>query len=591
MTKLPVWNLTDLFSGMDDPKIEQEFKDLDLAVNAFINKAEGRMIELDDDAFGAMISEYERICERMAKISAFAYLLYSEDVTDKEVQRFSQNVRERITTFSTKILFFTLAINKLDDNVMAEKLKFPAASRYAPWLKHIRTFRQYQLNDREEQLLNDKAQVNANWIRLYDELLGKMVIGEGKEQTDLTMALEKLSSPNEEERKKYAVRIAKALEKDADMITMIYNTIIKDKEIDDKWRGYKTPMSEMNLHNKVEDEIVDTLTLAVKTNYKNISHRYYAMKAKMMGKDRLEFWDRNAPIDFTGTAKDKEYSFEQAKEIILGAFSDFAPEMGDIAAMFFDKNWINAELKKGKMGGAYAHPVTPSTHPYILTNFNGKARDVMTLAHELGHGVHQWLASRNGYLMSDTPLNFAETASVFAEMLTFDRLLKNENDPLKQKSMLCEKIEDKINTVIRQIAFHEFETEAHYKRRISELSKEDLTSIWLKVQKESLGDAFKDDKHYDYYWTYISHFFHSPFYVYAYAFADCIVNSLYKIYSESEGEEKQKFVDNYLDMLRAGGTKSHEEMLSPFGLSAANIDFWNKGLAFINDLIVKMEKL
>jgi oligoendopeptidase F len=334
----------------------------------------------------------------------------------------------------------------------------------------------------------------------------------------------------------------------------------------------------------VEDEIVEILTKKVKENYKNISHRYYKIKAKILGLKKMDYFDRNAPLS---KIDDEIIPFKNAKKLVLDAYQEFSPKMREIGEIFFDKNWIDAKVIKGKDSGAFSHPCVPCVHPYILMNYQGKIRDVMTLAHELGHGVHQYLAAKQGYFMSSTPLTLAETASVFGEQLTFQKILKNEKDEKKKKLIIANKVEDMINTVIRQIAFLEFEKKVHENRKNGEISLENLCNFWMEIQKESLGSAFKFDDEYKYFWLYIPHFIHSPFYVYSYAFGDCLVNSLYGIYKSGK---IKNFEEKYIEMLSLGGVKHHKEMLEPFNLSIDNEEFWQSGLDVIIGYIDELEK-
>jgi oligoendopeptidase F len=368
------------------------------------------------------------------------------------------------------------------------------------------------------------------------------------------------------------------------LFTLITNVLAKDKAISDDWRGFKDVAAARHLSNRVEPEVVEALVSAVRESYPRLSHRYYALKARWLGKDRLEHWDRNAPLP---DKIDRVVPWEEARETVLSAYRGFAPQMASIAGRFFDESWIDAPTRPGKAPGAFAHPTVPSVHPYVLLNYQGKTRDVMTLAHELGHGVHQVLAADQGVLMAPTPLTLAETASVFGEMLTFRSMLDKAESPRERKIMLAGKTEDMINTVARQIAFYTFERKVHLERREGELTAERLGEIWLEVQAESLGPAIHLGPGYETFWIYIPHFIHSPFYVYAYAFGDCLVNSLFAVYQRAESG----FQDKYFAMLKAGGTKRHNELLAPFGLDAGNPGFWQMGLSVIDGFITELETL
>jgi oligoendopeptidase F len=424
----------------------------------------------------------------------------------------------------------------------------------------------------------------ASWVRLFDETMADLRFPyDGGEKTT-TEIFDLMSDTDRDVRAAAAKSISAVLEKNLRLFSLITNTLAKDKAIDDNWRDYKRPVSARNLSNAVEDEVVDALSTAVQGSYERISHRYYRIKADWLGLDKLKHWDRNAPLP---ADDDRKIAWDEAKDTVLTAYADFSPELSSIGKRFFDGGWIDAPARAGKAGGAFAHPTVPSAHPYILLNYQGRVRDVMTLAHELGHGVHQVLAGPRGNLMANTPLTLAETASVFGEMLTFQSMLKKTTDPVKRKIMLAGKIEDMINTVVRQIAFYEFERRVHDERKQGEISGNRICEIWMDVQRESLGPAFDFTEDYRTYWSYIPHFIHSPFYVYAYAFGDCLVNALYDLFEQGH----PKFQDKYLEMLSAGGTLRHKELLAPFGLDASDPAFWNRGLAVIERMIDQLEEL
>jgi len=505
---------------------------------------------------------------------------------DAEIGRFFQTMQERVNAITSTILFFTLELNRIDDEVLEAQLKDSALAHYAPWLRDTRSFRPFQLADDIEKLLHEKSIAGrAAWIRLFDETMAGLRFpwADGKALTSAEV-LHLLSDHDRATRQKAAEILGTVLEKNVRNFALVTNTLAKDKEIEDRWRGFKRPISSRNLSNFVEDEVVDALVEAVRGGYPNLSHRYYRLKAKWFGVAQLESWDRNAPLP---DEDDRLIPWQEAQRTVLEAYGAFSDELASVGSRFFTGRWIDAPVRPGKAPGAFAHPTVPSAHPYLLLNYQGKQRDVMTLAHELGHGVHQILAGAQGTLMSDTPLTLAETASVFGEMLTFRALLAAERDPKRRKVMLASKVEDMLNTVVRQIAFVEFERRVHDERREAELTPDQLNEIWLDVQRESLGPALKLDGLYKYYWTYIPHFIHSPFYVYAYAFGDCLVNSLYAVYQSAA----PGFAEKYLAMLRAGGTLRHRELLAPFGLNAADPAFWQKGLSVISGFIDELEAI
>jgi oligoendopeptidase F len=494
-------------------------------------------------------------------------------------------MQERVTAISTKTLFFTLEINRLDEAALEEKLADPAAGKYRSWLRDLRMFRDHQLSDEIEELLHEREVAGRSaWTRLFDETIAEMRFPmDGKSLTSAE-ALHLLSDKDGAVRKSAAKSIGDTLGKHVRTFALITNTLAKEKEIDDKWRHFPRPTSARNLSNQVEDAVVDALVEAVQGSYARLAHRYYMLKAKWFGVKRLDYWDRNAPLP---EADDREIPWSEAKTIVLSAYRAFSPDLADLGTRFFENAWIDAPARPGKSPGAFAHPTVPSAHPYLLLNYLGKTRDVMTLAHELGHGVHQVLAGPQGLLMSDTPLTLAETASVMGEMLTFRSMLDNETETKRRRVMLASKVEDMLNTVVRQVAFYEFERLVHEERRTGELLPERIGELWLQVQRASLGPALRFEDEYRYYWSYIPHFIHSPFYVYAYAFGDCLVNSLYDVYRSGAPQ----FAAKYLEMLKAGGTKRHKELLAPFGLDASDPKFWKRGLDVVAGFIDELETM
>jgi oligoendopeptidase F len=582
---LPEWDLSDLYPGPDSEALARDLAQLAADADAFCQRYQGRLAELSGAALGGAIETYERLQENIGRIMSYASLLHAGNLSDSEIGRFYQTMQERTNTVSTTLLFFTLELNRLEDADLEVKLDDPALARYRPWLRDTRAFRPHQLSDEIEKLLHEKYVAGrAAWVRLFDETIADLRFPfRGKELTE-SEALDLLSDGDPEVRRESALSIGEVLGKNTRTFALITNTLAKDKEIEDRWRHFPCPISSRNLANFVEDEVVDALIAAVRTSYPRLSHRYYKLKAAWFGLEELAFWDRNAPLP---EQEERTISWSEAKETVLSAYGAFSPEMAAVGGRFFTGQWIDAPVRPGKASGAFAHPTVPSAHPYLLLNYQGKVRDVMTLAHELGHGVHQLLANRQGYLMADTPLTLAETASVFGEMLTFSALLARETDPQRRKIMLAAKVEDMLNTAVRQIAFVTFEQRVHDERREAELTPDRLAEIWLDVQRESLGPALRLDGLYRHYWSYIPHFIHTPFYVYAYAFGDCLVNSLYAVYEDAH----LGFSERYLEMLRAGGTLRHRELLAPFGLDAADPAFWSKGLSVIAGFIDELERL
>jgi oligoendopeptidase F len=583
---LPAWRLDDLYSGRDAPTLKADLKRSETAARAFRTDYSGKVAALDGAGLAEAIARYEAIDETLARIMSFAYLSYAGNASDPEIGRFFQSMQEKVNDISSGLIFFTLEIAKMDQAVLEGAMRGSAPlARYRPWLRDVRAFRDHVLGDEMERLLHEKAVAGrAAWVRFFDETLVRLRFKvRGKLLTEAE-TLHLLGDRNRKTREIAAHALAEVFAENIRLFAHVTNTLAKDKEIEDRWRNYRRPVSARNLANHVEDEVVDALVLAVRTAYPSISHRYYRFKAKWLGLAKLKYWDRNAPLP---AAPERPIPWREARDTVIAAYARFSPDLAQIGRRFFEQNWIDAQVRAGKQSGAFSHPTVPSAHPYILMNFQGKARDVMTLAHELGHGVHQVMAAHQGQLMADTPLTLAETASVFGEMLTFRALLDGEKDQRRRKALLAGKIEDMINTVVRQIAFYEFERRVHDERRGGELLPERLGEIFIEVQRESLGPAVDLDREYRHFWCYIPHFIHSPFYVYAYAFGECLVNSLYAVYQQAE----RGFAERYLDMLRAGGTKRHKELLAPFGLDAGDPAFWSQGLGVIEGFIGELERL
>jgi oligoendopeptidase F len=582
--ELPRWNLDDLYPGIASAELEAAFVKLADDCAAFETRYKGKLASLDGAVLGQAIAEYEACEEVMGRIGSFAGLTFVTHMGDADIARFYQGVQERLTDISTHLLFFALEINRLDDAALKTNMADPALAHYAPWVETVRLYRDHQLSDESEQLLHDKSVTGrAAWNRLFDETIAGLRFDVDGEVLTEEQCLALLSDPDGDTRKKAALALGEVFKQNVPLFSLITNTLAKDKEVEDRWRKYDSPAASRHLDNQIEPEVAEALVSAVQGSYADLSHRYYKLKASWFGKDALPYWDRNAPLP---DEDDTKRTWSDAQNTVIEAYHAFAPDMAEIGQRFFDRGWIDAEVRPGKQGGAFSASTVPSVHPYILTNYQGRTRDIMTLAHELGHGVHQVLAAPQGSLMSSTPLTLAETASVFGEMLTFRALLAQETDPKKRKFMIAGKVEDMINTVVRQVAFHSFETRVHDERRSGELTPDRLAEIWMDVQRESLGPGIELTPDYENFWVYIPHFIHSPFYVYAYAFGDCLVNSLYAVYQDSP----DGFVEKYFDLLRAGGTKRHKELLAPFGLDASDPDFWKRGLSMISGFIDELEK-
>lgn len=587
---LPNWDLTDLYPAPDSPELAAELDRAAADAKSFAQTYQGKIAGLTGKNLAAAIAAYERLDEHLSKAMSYAGLVYAGDNEDPEIGKFYQGITERVNGITADLIFFTLELNRIEDFDLKQKLADPALAHYGPWIATARLFRPHILSDEAERLLHERHVTGAGaWHRLFDQTIAGMRFAVSGEELAVSDVLNLLSDPDRAKRKAAGEAIGAGFDKQIRTFALITSTLAKDKQIDDKWRNYARPVSSRNLSNQIEDDVVDALATAVKASYGDLSHRYYRLKARWLDPDApgepvLHYYDRNAPLPGD---PDRHFSWDEARGLVLAAYGAFSPRLASVGQRFFDNPWIDAPVRPGKQSGAFAHPVVPSAHPYLLLNYHGKARDVMTLAHELGHGVHQVLAGPQGHLMSNTPLTLAETASVFGEMLTFRALLARTESAAERRFLLASKVEDMLNTVVRQTAFYDFETRVHDARQGGELTAEQLGEIWLAVQRESLGPILSFDEGYRHFWAYIPHFIHTPFYVYAYAFGDCLVNALYAVYQQGD----PGFAERYLDMLAAGGTKTHHELLAPFGLNAADPAFWQKGLGIIGGFIDELERL
>jgi oligoendopeptidase F len=587
---LPEWDLSDLYESGQSARFEADLRRAQEMAKDFASTYQGKLADLAGEAEGGArlaeaVRDYEALDEILGRLGSYAQLFYVGDTTDPARAKFFGDTSQKLNDIGTGLLFFELELNRIEDTVMSRALIAPEFKRYEPWIDDLRKERPYQLDDRSEKLFHEKSLTGyAAWNRLFDETMASLRFTIEGEELTIEPTLNLLMDPEEGKRRGAAEAMAKTFAQNLRLFTHITNTLAKDKEISDRWRGFKDVADARHLSNRVEPEVVAALVSAVRKSYPRLSHRYYALKAKWFGKEKLDHWDRNAPVPAEDT---RIVPWQEARDIVLNAYGSFDERMSGIAELFFNRRWIDAPVRPGKAPGAFAHPTVPSVHPYVLLNYLGKTRDVMTLAHELGHGVHQVLAGEQGPLLSRTPLTLAETASVFGEMLTFQSVLRSTGDARKRKALLAQKVEDMLNTVVRQIAFYEFERTVHMERRSGELTAERLGELWLEVQGASLGPAIRLGGGYETFWSYIPHFIHSPFYVYAYAFGDCLVNSLYARYREAE----EGFAEKYLAMLRAGGSKHHKELLAPFGLDASDPSFWEKGLSVIENFIDEIEAL
>ncbi len=582
---LPEWDLSDLYTAEDAPELDRDLGWLEGECASFAADYEGKLAELDANGLLTCVLRNEKINAIAGRIMSFAGLRYYQLTTDADRAKFLSDMQEKITIFTTPLVFFTLELNRIGDDVLKGHFDANAdLARYEPVFRRIRAMKPYQLSDELEKFLHDLGVVGDAWERLFDETIAGLTFTVDGEELNIEGTLNLLTEQDRSKREAAARELASVFQDNIKTFARVHNTQAKEKEILDRWRNMPTAQTGRHLSNDVEPEVVEALREAVVAAYPKLSHRYYELKRKWLGLDVMQVWDRNAPLPMEDT---RIVGWDEAEKTVMDAYNAFDPRMGEIASPFFSKGWIDAAVKPGKAPGAFAHPTVTDVHPYVMLNYLGKPRDVMTLAHELGHGVHQVLAADQGEMLSSTPLTLAETASVFGEMLTFRKMLDQAETPEQRKVLLAGKVEDMINTVVRQIAFYDFECKLHAARREGELTPDDINALWMSVQAESLGPAFEFMEGYETFWAYIPHFVHSPFYVYAYAFGDGLVNALYSVYeSGAEG-----FEDKYFEMLRAGGSKHHKELLAPFGLDASDPKFWDKGLSMISGFIDELEAM
>lgn len=583
---LPEWDLSDLYAGEDAPELARDLSWLEGECADFAATYQGKLAGLSASDLLDCVLRYEKIDVIGGRIMSFAGLRYYQHTTDPERAKFMSDCQDKITAITTPLVFFSLEFNRIEDAALEALLAENAdLARYKPVFDRMRAMKPHQLSDELEQFLHDQSTVGAAaWNKLFDETIAGLTFEIDGERLGIEATLNLLTEQDRSKREAGARALAATFQGQLGLFSRVHNTLAKEKEIEDRWRKLPTPQAGRHLANHVEPEVVEALRNAVVAAYPRLSHRYYALKAKWLGLDTLEVWDRNAPLPMEDT---KLVGWEEARATVTDAYAAFDPRMAELAEPFFTDGWIDAGVKEGKAPGAFAHPTVVDVHPYVMLNYLGKPRDVTTLAHELGHGVHQRLAAGQGELLSSTPLTLAETASVFGEMLTFRKLLDAAETPEQKKVLLAGKVEDMINTVIRQIAFYDFECKLHDARREGELTPDDINALWMSVQAESLGPVFNFMEGYESFWAYIPHFVHSPFYVYAYAFGDGLVNALYAVYADGE----EGFEEKYFEMLKAGGSKHHKELLAPFGLDASDPAFWDKGLSMIEGFIDELEAM
>ena len=585
LEELPKWNLNEIYSSEKDPEIKNDLEKCKTQTKSFIKKYSNKLNSLDAKELGSAISEFEKINQVLGKLYSHASLSFAINMATPKHGQHYQKIKEFASEIFSKLIFFELELMNLDNDLTDSFMSNSVIKKWTPWIRRIIQRKPFQLSNELEIFIAEKGPTGRSaWVRLFDESSTDLRYNYREKMLTETEVLNLLTDKDPDIRKDAGLSFSKTLKENLRTRSLIINTISRDKHTEDKKRGFENPISSRNLDNDVEDEVVEALTVSVTERFKDLSHRYYKLKASWFNVKHLNWWDRNAPLPKTPNQK---WKWKDARNLVLESFSELSPEISDIAEKFFKNNWIDAEVRTGKDSGAFAHPTVPDIHPYILLNYTGKSRDVMTLAHELGHGVHQVLSGKNGYLLSDTPLTLAETASVFGEMLVFQKLLSQTSSPSEKKFMLASKVEDMLNTVVRQVAFHNFETDFHNSRKKNELTPDQISDIWMETQSNALGESIKLDESYRPLWAYIPHFIHTPFYVYAYAFGDCLVNSLWQVWQKGE----EGFTEKYLNLLKSGGTLHHKEALKPFGLDAANPKFWDQGLNTISNLIDQLEDL
>lgn len=584
--ELPGWDLSDLYKGINDPQIAVDLQLYKDKSEEFAQKYKGKIAQLSSDEIARSLREYEDLDSIAYKLGEFAYLNMSTQMKNKEAMAFYQNTSEKLTDYAKPTIFYSLEVNKVDDAKIAEWLKNPGVAKYKYWLERTRRYKPYELSEAVEEILLEKSVTSSSaWVRLYEETSSRLVYTvDGKTYNDAEIG-KLLLDKDPAVREKAGREINRVSKENAPLMSFIYNMVIKDKATEDTKRGFKSPIAERNLAENVKDSVVESLASTVRANYANLAHRFYKLKAKWLGVEKLQYWDRNAPLPF---CNDKKYSWDESVKIVLDAYNRFSPKLRAVADNFFTHNWIDVPPRDGKRGGAYAAGTGAHNHPYLFLNFVGKQNDILTLAHELGHGCHMSLRQKNGDLNECSRMTLEEVASVFGEMITFQSLLEQTTDDKDKLCLIASKVNDMLNTALRQIFFHFFETRAHQERKNGELSEDRIAEIWFEEMQAVSGPAMELDSDCRYIWSQVGHFFFLPFYVYAYSFADCLVNSLYQVSQEGTVEN---FPDKYMEMLSQTALLPNDELLAPFGLNPEDPDFWNKGLSLISSYIDELERL
>ncbi len=582
------WDLTDFYKGIDDPKIEKDFKEVINKADKFSEKYRGKLerLELSPTEFKEAVEEYERIYEGMGKISSFAILSYSVDTQDADIGALYAKTQQKASEVKNKLIFFQLEWQSLDEKDAKKYLESEELDKYSSLIKHWRKYTPYMLSEKEEQLVESLQNTGKKaFVRLFDETIGdiNVRIEDKEEEMVLDQALSLLFDPDRSVRKKAKKGVTEALKDKHKLLTFIFNNIVLNHHTIGEFRGYPHHMTPRNLDNRVDKDTVDALIEACMNNV-DMVHKFYDLKKDILGYDKLYDYDRYNPLP----GSTPSITFDESKKKVLSAFEKFSPDMKQIAGEFFDKSWIDAQLKPGKRGGAFSASTVPSVHPYIMLNFTDKPRDAMTMAHELGHGIHQYLAREQGYLQQSTPLTTAEMASVFGEMLLFEKMLEEEDDPESKLALIGNKIQSDFATVFRQVIMTRFELFLHDARKEKgELKPEQISELWLEANREQFGDSVELTDDYGWWWSYVLHFVHYPFYCYAYAFGELLVLALYGLYQE-QGEE---FVPKYIKLLSKGGSEDPKDLLAEIGVDITDPEFWQKGLSVLWEHLDTMEKL
>jgi len=578
------WDLSDLYESAESKAFKKDRNDIVARAKKFALRYKGKLAVLEAQEFKEMLQKYESILDTVGKISSFAYLQWSTNTGNAAYGKLVQESNELSSEVNQKLVFLDVEWLAIPGEQAQSFIESEELSFYRHYLKASRRYKDHILDEGQEQVVSAKMVTGKSaWNRFFDETLGRAKFEIDGEKLTEQEALSKLHESDRELRKRAHAALTKTFRELSHPLTFIFNTILADKYTNDKLRNYPSWLTSRNLANETDEDTVNSLVEAVTENYR-VVQRYYKLKRRLLGLEELFDYDRYAPL----VKSDTVIKWEEAREMVLESYSEFHPEMGAITQKFFDNNWIDAAIKPGKRGGAYSASTVPSVHPYVFMNYDGKVRDVQTLAHELGHGVHQYLSKDRGVLQSGTPLTTAETASVFGEMLVFQNLLKKLDDPKEKLALLVGKIDDTVATVFRQISMNRFEHAIHTARREQgELTTEQFSTLWIETQQALYGDSVNLTKEYEIWWSYIPHFLHTPGYVYAYAFGELLVLALY----EEFRERPEGFQDKYLELLRAGGSEWPHKLVEKMGFDIRDPEFWNKGLASFRNMINDAEAL